>query len=270
MIESYFFIPSNSKKYIEKVNEIQADNFVFDLEDSITSNDLELAIGYLLDLDVSTNFLVRIPSLEFVKTESFLRLTEKGFKRYIIPKANTPAELSTLRVDSINGNGLSYIILVENPKLMLQLSEILEKYNDLIEGVALGSHDYASGVGMEHTYSNLKYPRDYVFTLAKAYSKEVIDIASMEVKDLDQIHEEILSAFKGGYSSKFFIHPNQLKVLKTIGFYDEKEVEFARKILEMVGDNHDFKPFVVDGMIIEKPHLNRYKRIIDWYENKRT
>lgn len=269
MIESYFFVPANSPKYINNICNIKADNFVLDLEDSIKSDDLFTSIFNLKKIKFSKKYLIRVPSLSFLKSTDFIELVEKGFKRFMIPKVASVKELKILKKIYEDYSDIKYVLLVENTMFLLDLKKTLKKYNNQIEGIALGSHDYSASLNMIHSESNLKYARDFIFTIGKAYNCLVIDIASMQLNDENQFKEEILKSFKSGYSAKFFIHPRQLKTLNEIEFFSESEISKAYKVVSIIGDNLDFKPTVIDGLIIEKPHLNNFKRIIKWHERKK-
>ncbi|MBK6345987.1 MAG: hypothetical protein IPF68_08600 [Bacteroidales bacterium] len=47
MLKSYFFIPGSHPRLIEKLESIQADVLIIDLEDSISATELDSIIGKL-------------------------------------------------------------------------------------------------------------------------------------------------------------------------------------------------------------------------------
>lgn len=133
----------------------------------------------------------------------------------------------------------------------------------------MGSHDFMSEVGGEHTLENLQVVRQQLLYLARMCSIEAIDIASMELENKSSFTGELLDGFKKGYDAKFFIHPWQLNVFKQLKLYTEKDYSWASKILETlkeVGTANEFNPIVIDGQIIERPHLNKAKKIIKYYK----
>lgn len=60
-----------------------------------------------------------------------------------------------------------------------------------------------------------------------------------------------------------------MQVYERINFYTEKEYQWALRIqeeLQLVGNQNEFNPVVINGQIIERPHLNRMKKILKYYK----
>ncbi|MBO6523624.1 MAG: hypothetical protein JJ971_07370 [Balneolaceae bacterium] len=264
MLRSYFFIPADKRKFIEKVEELRADFFVFDLEDSVARTDLEEAIDNIKKIKAKSNYLIRLNSIFDIEQSFFNQFVKRGFSNFILPKVGSIEELEIINQRSVKDKYLKFILLIENPKLLIQLPEILNKLGDQITGLGLGSHDFANQMGMDHTYLNLQFARNMLLVYGKAYGKEVIDIASMELYNVKNIKQEIYEAYSSGHDGKFFIHPFQLKQLETVNFFSAEELELAQQVISIIGKETDFKPFKVHGRIIEKPHVSRFKRIIKW------
>jgi citrate lyase beta subunit len=63
MIESYFFVPAHSKRFIEKSLTIKADYFILDLEDAVPLSEKSQAISNCLEIQDKEKYFVR-PYLE--------------------------------------------------------------------------------------------------------------------------------------------------------------------------------------------------------------
>lgn len=268
MMESFFFIPAGTPKYLAKRTEIQVSHIVFDLEDSITKDDVLKAVNNLNKIEVNENYLIRIPNSQFIASGEFKNLINKGYRRFIIPKVFSKSELEPIKEFSRDLQ-LSLILLIENPMILINLKDVLCDFNNYIEGIGLGSHDYSSYLDMIHSEENLKFAKDLIFTTGNAFGIKVIDVASMEIEDEDKLKKEIYNAYRAGYRAKFFIHPKQLEVLKEVSFFNNEEIQFAYLVLKMIGELEDFKPIKINGTVIEKPHLKKYKNIIQWHEESR-
>jgi citrate lyase beta subunit len=59
MIHSYFFIPGNHPKLLEKISTIQSDYVIIDLEDSIEKNEIEDVLCIIKNIPNKTNLFVR-------------------------------------------------------------------------------------------------------------------------------------------------------------------------------------------------------------------
>ena len=266
-MRSYFFIPASNKKFLEKVTTLAADYLIFDLEDSILQDDLQFSIDNISHIEAKNKCFVRIPwavdnlrySLQVID-----RLKTVGYHQFVFPKIQTQQELNVIVDVQSNLFNDKQILLIEHPKLLINLSEILDKFP--FYGIALGSHDYANIMHMKHTAENLLWAKQYILNYSKAYSVECIDIASMNVTDENAFREECQHAYDLGFEGKMLIHPMQLKIMNTSKFYSEEEVELAlfiqRKIKE-IGGIENFTVYKINEKIIEKPHLKRYLDILE-------
>ena len=125
-------------------------------------------------------------------------------------------------------------------------------------------------IGGVHSLKNLEFFRLQILYLARMINIKAIDIASMELKDTNNIIEEIKDGIHKGFDAKLFIHPNQIVTFKSIDLYSTKELVWARKVrnaIKQVQDIKDeFNPIIIDGEVIEKPHLKRAEIILNYYK----
>jgi citrate lyase beta subunit len=186
----------------------------------------------------------------------------------VFPKLDSLQDFETT-FEVFKNRDIKIILLVETPLLFLQVQEVLLKYKPYFSGIGIGSHDFMSVIGGVHTMENIEYIRQHILYLARAFEITAIDIASMELKNEALFEAEIIDGFQKGYDAKFFIHPWQVQVYDDINFYDAEEYEWALQIqeeLENVGNQNEFNPIVINGQIIERPHLNRMKKILKYYK----
>ncbi len=274
MLKSYFFIPANSSKFISKIDSLASDYFILDMEDAISDNETELAFHNLETITIQENYYVRPRVFSSKNGQLDLSIMEKllinGFSNFVIPKISEGSELAAIKDCIVSSsktdiNDIRVILLVENPKCLLNINNIIESNILNIVGLTLGSHDYTNVMGMKHTHENLNFSRHLILNTAKANNIEAIDIASMNIYDLE-FGEECKSAFQMGYESKFILHPTQLKILKSAEYYSPNEVEEAKlvysKILNM--GSKDFSLVKINGKVFEKAHINRINNIIEW------
>lgn len=266
MFDKYLFTPASNKKFLKNVSRVGADYIVFDLEDAIKRNEIDLAIENLKNISYRDNYLIRIPFTN-INEHQLTFLIKIGYKKFIIPKIRNSIQLKKILREYPILSQAKFIILVENPELLLSIYTFMQTHKRHIIGLALGSHDYANEVNMQHAFENLYFARSIILNVAKASGVSAIDIASMEISNETKLHEEFVSAVRMGFDGKFFIHPNQLRVFdKTIIFTDD-EIEEARAVVSILKGNTDYAAFRLRGKVFEKPHLSRLKRIIKWAES---
>jgi citrate lyase beta subunit len=272
MLNTYFFVPANKKKFIDKVPGLSAHNFIFDLEDSVSIDTYDEAFNNLREMQVQENFLIR-PKLEFegnspVSANGLISLKKLGFTRFVLPKIENIRQLESV-MKVLGKEDVKIILLVENPKLLINLKEVVESGIAEFIGIGLGSHDYTDFMGMKHTLDNLNYAENHVLNIAKAFDIDAIDKASMNLGDAASFEKECFAAFDSGYEAKFILSPFQLNIINSIKYYSDDEIREAELVFNEINNlpPEQFSVVKVNGVLYEKPHLKRLKRIIDWKDN---
>ena len=280
-MKTFFFIPANKDKFVKKASSIDADCFVFDLEDAVAKNETLACLERLYRLELRDNYYVR-PRIDFSPGETpdlklITDLIDIGFRKFLIPKISELDELKYLQKilklhEKYEFEKYQFILLVENPLCLMNLKEIVKGKIINITGITLGSHDYTNVVGMKHTSHYLYFARNYVLNVTKAYDLMAIDIASMNIYDEEEFSNECLDAFNMGYDAKFVLHPKQLEVLKKTEYFSQEEVESALEIYKEIKtvDLDKFSVIKVNGKLYEKPHLKRIMKIVEWNKNNAT
>ena len=61
MLETFFFIPASNEKFVNNSSKIKANNFIFDLEDSVKSVDFQKCLNHFSKIEVKDNHYLRFP-----------------------------------------------------------------------------------------------------------------------------------------------------------------------------------------------------------------
>ena len=266
-----FFIPATKINKVRKILDLGVEEIIIDFEDSVLISNREENLNNILQLKNYKDFWYRIPirnsykeKINFDFLNSFI---EKGICKLIIPKIISKEELEEVLSRFKN---LKFIILVEHPKLLLEINQILQNINlsQPIYGLGLGSHDLLSSIKAIHDDQQLDYPRKKLLYSAKAYNKLAIDIASMNISNRERFEKEIKYGISNGFDSKFIIHPLQLKWLQEFETVKREQILWAKKIINALPKNiigKEIEPIVVEGEIIEKPHVEKALNILKKY-----
>lgn len=269
-MESYFFVPANRLHKFASIKQLGIDYIVVDFEDAIKTSEREILLGDLNVNHIPKDTFIRVPLYNLKNELSFdfyLQLKALGFRNFVFPKLQNIVDLTAL-IEYLDGKGKS-ILLVETPLLFVELKDVLSKYAKYFYGIALGSHDLMNAIGGIHTLQNLEFYRQQLLLYSRAYQVMALDIASMELKDAIELRNEILDGFRKGFDGKFYIHPWQIAQKDLIKFYTNNDFKWAKKVFaayKEVNDKEEFNPIVVDGEIIEKPHLNRVFNILKYFK----
>lgn len=272
MLKSYFFIPANKPQFISKINVLRADNFIFDMEESVSEFELNSCIDNLRDIEVRSNYWVRIP-MDYAhcdKSRTLLaELIKLGFRNIVLPKIETLGQLREF-LEIIPRRDIKVGILVESPIALIYFLDIVKAYPALAL-VAIGSHDFCNTIGCKHTEDNIVYLRQKLLTECKAFNIPIVDYVSTNFADLETFQEECKRANNMGFDGKAIIHPKQLEAFNNTIFYSEAEVKEAEAVLTVV-KNIDIQHFATlnwNGHLYEKPHLKRLFDIVEWNQKFR-
>lgn len=264
MIQSYFFIPANHPKLEEKLNGLQADFFIIDLEDALDSNQLDNSLKRLELIKDKERLWIRPRMfLNNVFNSNLLKgLFDLGFRNFVIPKVRNISHIN--QVESCIGESGNVILLVENPEFLLNLRDILNLTTLNVVGLGFGSQDYTTETGMKHDPLLLRFPRFIIATIAKAFGISCIDIACMDVEDEDTFKKEVSEAINMGFDGKFIIHPKQLDVLNSYPLFSNADIDEAEQVLAEYERLNKPSVFVFNGRAIEPPHIKNYLKIKAW------
>ncbi len=272
---SYFFIPANKFSNLPLITQLGVDNIIIDFEDSLVSNQREEMLRQVADYPERNAFFYRIPlrnavedAIDFNYLDKFLEL---GIRKILIPKLINLKEAESL-FDHLKDHGVSLILLIEHPRLLSDLRDILlmNEPVGLLKGIALGTHDLSVTMGFEHQELYFNYPRNIVLFQAKAFGIEAIDFASMDVHDYDRFTREVQSGLEMGFDAKFLIHPRQFEWLTGNDLHRKKQLARAEKIINSLPEGNktrEINPFILDGQIIEKAHIENALKTIKKYKD---
>ena len=167
---SPLFVPSNQLEWINKAEISEADGLILDLEDSVpTSEKSKTRKGladYLSTKEIKKPFFIRINPLSSSDGEEDIALFQNTFKNFlglIIPKIESPKELSCLKEET------KVILLIETP-LALEGLSLLTK-DKKVFGLALGGADLSAELGSDMSWDALLMARSMIIIEA---SKSVI------------------------------------------------------------------------------------------------
>lgn len=274
-MESYFFIPANHPKLMDKINQFAADQIIIDLEDAVEKDNFNNYLKKLKKIENRSKLYVR-PSLfekDGFNKDILLVLIGIGFTKFMIPKFSSLEDLQKIEqaIENVPFSNFSFILLIENPKSLFQLSNILSGTKLNIKGMVFGSHDYCGETGMTHRLDLLYYPRFTLVSLAKAHGFIAIDIVHTNLNNDNEFLEELENGYDLGFEAKALIHPKQLNLLNEFKTSKKNEYDEALNILNEFESLGKPPVFVFKGKIIEAPHIKFYNNVknkLEDYGNK--
>ena len=283
MFRSLIFVPSNSRRFIDKAKTLNADITCFDLEDSVPINEKTVAREIIVQTlkrrtDYKTNVYIRINSFDSGMAFSDLKeIIQNGVDGIVIPKVNDENEvvdiirfISILEDErGIKKGSIKLIPSIETAKGVVNayfIAKADQRVNALIFGVFDFLYDmgldYDENDGIEYLYARGKIPVD-----AKAAGVAAIDAIWQNVDDTNGLTKDARVAKRLGYSGKSIIHPSQIDPVHKIFIPTKNEIEWAKKVIEALGETMERGSgrgaVKLEGKMIDAVHYKQAKAILN-------
>lgn len=275
-MKSYFFIPATKSNKINKIVDLEVDEIIIDFEDSVIESKRKDLLNLILKTEKNLNYWFRVPirsnDLDPLNLDFLSQLLQAGVKKIMLPKIKSQEEFDWVVEKTKSFDEIEFFLLIEHPRLLMELQQILTNklYNEVIRGIGLGSHDLMNFISAEHKEEQLFFPRIQLLYLGKAYGIEVIDIASMNLSEQFDFENELTFGMEHGFDAKFIIHPKQLEWMHNFEQNKNSQIEWAQKVIEACPADHlgkEIEPFILDGNVIEKPHVEKAYNILKKYKH---
>lgn len=254
MNRSLIFVPAK-EKMLSKISSMNADIFIIDLEDSIATNEKDIALStvtaYLDGVENSKNIIIRLNKERYVEELTALHKYNVDF---MLPKFECIEDYSEISNFSSNH---SFYALVETPKGIVSISKIAQL--EEISSIAFGAEDYTASVGMQNSIEYLIYQKSRLVTYAKAYGKKVYDTPSFKLDNEELFRAEVDNAYNLGFDGKMLITPRHLDYINRV--FSDCDIESIKKIVDIY-ENQDQAVLVIDGKVYEKMHIAHLKKIL--------
>ena len=291
-IRSWLFVPGDSEKKLGKVISAGADVIVVDLEDSVADAAKpaarKLAHKWLeahrTQVTAGTNYRrwVRINALDTPFWRDDLAAVMPARPRGImVPKAQGPEQLRLLaaelyeleqRAGVPTGSTQIMPLASETAQAAMTIAHYADPNWSMprLGGLTWGAVDLAVAVGASRMRDNdgqwtdlFRLVRTQVLLAASANGVPAIDTLQTDFKDLDGLAVIARGAYKDGFAGMLAIHPDQVKVINQAFSASEEDMARALAIVDAFEENPGAGALQLDGELIEKPHLEQARALIE-------
>ena len=272
---SQLAVPASNPRFIEKAAQSAADVIFLDLEDAVAPSEKVAAranaIAALNDIDWGDKTLqVRINGLD---TEYMYRdvidIVEAcpRLDMLLIPKVGVPADVyvvdtlvTQIEMTKKRAKRLGFDLLIETALGMSNV-EAIAASSSRIEALSFGVGDYGASTRARSTYIGGNDP-DYgvltppdaqgqrafhsgdmwhyamsrVLVAARAYGLRPIDGPFANFSDPHEYEAVARRAAALGYEGKWAIHPTQIDIANQVFSPSEKEIAYAKRIMEAMAE----------------------------------
>ncbi|MEM1566122.1 MAG: CoA ester lyase [Candidatus Bathyarchaeia archaeon] len=247
LLRSALFTPGNNMRMIHKIPTLTADAVILDLEDSVPMAEKDTARIFIRDsLDIVcsgvSDVYVRVNGLMTGLTaEDCKFVVQKGIAGIMLPKVESPEEV--IEAEKIIGElekkrglepgSITLIPTFETAKGVINAYAIASASKRVI-AVGFGAVDFTRdmGVSLSKEGTELFFARAFVAVAARAAGVQAIDTVFIDLADKEGLIKDSMFAKQLGFKGKFLIHPSQIEPVNRIFSPSEKEIEYAKKVVQ--------------------------------------
>lgn len=263
---SALFVPGDRPERFSKAHNSGAHLVILDLEDAVAPENKKLALDYVVEAltkeheDIpggKLTALVRVNSdnvsVELAALRDIASVKNNGLLGVMIPKTESARHIADAK--AALPAGMAIVALIETAQALVAVHEIAQASG--LTRLAFGAVDFGADVDSAHP-DILGYARAQVLVASAAVGLAApLDSPTLEIKNTQQVATDARLSRERGYGGKMAIHPTQVVPIHE-GFEPSKEeLSWAEKILA-----HEGSATQVDGVMVDKPVLERAKKIM--------
>ena len=273
---------------IAKAAQRGADGLILNLEDAVAPSNKELARNAVAQA---------LAALDFGRAEVIVRInpldTQTGYRdlltiapakpdAILLPKVGSPEEVrfaawTLARLEEMHGlppGGIRLMCMIESAAGVLAAAQIAGCHAR-IAALLFGAADYSAEVGCaitpEATAAGgpLLLAQSQIVLASRAAGIDAIDTPHMRLDDPDGLARSSQRARQLGFDGKSAIHPGQIGAINSVFSPTSEQIAWAERVLAALpgGDGASMGApqlgaAILDGQLIEAPHLLRAHRIL--------
>ncbi len=277
---SWLFVPGDSARKIERALAGDADALILDWEDAVAPTAKaaarEATVAALSAArPPAARCWVRVNALASAHFAADLAaLPAAALAGVVLPKACGPADLERLAqslsaVEAAGGvpeGRLAIVAIVtETAASVLSLGEFRKPVARLA-GMMWGGEDLAGDLGVARNRdaggayrAPFRLARSLTLLAAAATECIAIDAVRVDFRDAEALAAECAEARADGFAAKAAIHPDQVGPINATFAATAEERAWAGRVVAAL---HDGGLAVVDGRMVDAPHLRLARRIL--------
>jgi citrate lyase subunit beta / citryl-CoA lyase len=285
LMRSLLFTPADSPKKLDKAMASGADAVIVDLEDSISregkARARESAAAFLKGAVAATarpQILVRVNGLQTGLTDADLdAIVAAKPDAIMLPKAEGGASVTHVdaklavreAMNDLPDGQIKIVAIATETAAALFLAGTFAGASKRLSALTWGAEDLSAELGAERNRDSEgvlldPYRLARVLCLAGAASAGVaaIDTVFTDFRDSEAFRRECGAARRDGFAGKMAIHPTQVPIINEAFTPSIEALREARAIVAEFVANPDAGVAAIGGVMVDRPHLARAKRLL--------
>jgi (S)-citramalyl-CoA lyase len=236
---SMLFTPATKASRFDKAAEVGAAAVILDLEDSVATAAKDqarrAALNYLGSdrlSEVQTALRINAPAT-LAGWQDLTALLQSSCDPdfVVIPKAESAAVAGLVKSLLAQARKAARVVVIyESARAVTHIGALLDPR--VVDAVMLGTDDLSADLGADGQAEVTAYARNVLLTHAAAVAIPVIDSPFFDISDDAGLEHATRRAVAEGFAGKAAIHPRQIPVINAAFRPDEREIDWARKVIE--------------------------------------
>lgn len=278
------FVPGDQPDKLDKIDRMDADIFICDLEDAVSKQEKKSARTYVqqtLSIKRTKKVYVRINDLSTSECiEDVHAVVAAGADGIILPKTENAEHIAILafllrQYETSAGRepgSVRIVPLIESAGGLHQALEIA-KASPRIQCLAFGSMDYSLDIQARLTKDGqeLLFARSMLVHVSRIAGIEApVDGVYLDFHDEDGLRSETLTIKQLGFQGKLTIHPKQNRIVNEVLSPQEDEVKEAALLVQAFDEAVKQGQAVIQygGRMIDHPVAEQARKIVEWAKSK--
>jgi len=273
------YVPGNNAGMVKDAHIYRSDSVMFDLEDSVSLHEKDTAriliFNALKTLDYEgIETVVRINGLDTPFGIDDIKAMVRAQPDIIrIPKADTAEDIKEIealiekeeKLAGIEPGKIKLMAAIEGPLGVINAYSIATASKRLV-GIALGAEDYVTNMKTKRSPegTEILFARSQIVTAARAAGIYALDTVYSDINNEEGFLEEVKLIKQLGFDGKSVISPRQIGPTHRIFTPDQKEIDFALRVIEAIKEAEEKGSGVIslDGKMVDKPIVDRAQRVL--------
>ncbi|MDR2955537.1 MAG: CoA ester lyase [Prevotella sp.] len=248
LMRSLMFVPAHNYRLLIHAADTEADILLLDIEDSAPYAENKQTARENIKNSVSAGLFrdkILFPRVNDQRSGQLLKdvyqLTIDGVKGFMYPKVKSADDirffsklLETIEYEkSFPLNTFKIIPLIETANAVMNIQDICEACPERLVAVAFGSEDFIVDIGGWHDAEgdNLFTARSMIALGARAKGVIPIDTTHIQVHNLKQLKQILISSKKLGFEGMLVLHPKELPLVHEYYSPSESDVQWAKEVM---------------------------------------
>ncbi|MGF6997092.1 HpcH/HpaI aldolase/citrate lyase family protein [Paraburkholderia sp. GAS32] len=258
---SFLFVSGNQPERFEKALNSGADAVILDLEDAVAPEDKDRARQAIAAwLSRERPVLIRVNAAGTPWFEQDAGLGKlRGVAGIVLPKAESASDV--IELVSRTKSRMPVFPLIESAKGIWNALEIARA--PFVHQLMFGTLDFCADMGMEPDGDELNPFRAKLATISRvADIRAPVDGVTQAIGDTEFLEAETIMGKRWGFVGKLCIHPKQVATVNRCYTPSERELSWARRVLDAAA-NANGAAVAVDGKMVDRPVVIRAKSIVE-------